>query len=308
MRRVKFVSVAVLYVSASCLCAADDPAVSFRVAADTVEIQIGDIAVASYVFEDPEILRPYFAHVKTIDGQQVTRNHPPRKSDRKDHATMHPGIWLAFGDVNGHDFWRNKARVEHVEFVQKPSAEKNVGSFVERKRYVASDGEVVCEEEFRFAIRAAKESYVLYLESQFSHDQEFYFGDQEEMGLGVRVTTSISQIEGGRLRDSHGRKGAKKIWSQSAEWCDYSGLVNGRAAGIAVLTHPANFRTSWWHARNYGLLAANAFGRAAMQKGKPDRTVVKPGESFRLRYAAWVHGDVDKSQISDRYQAYSALR
>ena len=304
MRLAAIVSAFVLSISA---CAADDPAVNFQVEADSVVIQIDEQAVASYVFEDAQILRPYFAHVKTLDGQQVTRNHPPQKTDRKDHATMHPGIWLAFGDVSGHDFWRNRARVEHVEFIQSPSAEKNVGSFVERKRYVAASGEVVCEEEFRFAIRTTGDSYTLYLESHFSSDEEFYFGDQEEMGLGVRVATPVSEIGGGRIRNSKGRKGARKIWSKAAKWCDYSGEVEGRPVGVTTMAHPTNFRSSWWHARNYGLMAANAFGRAAMQKGKPDRTVVESGESLRLRYAVWVHGDADTKAIETQYEGYSRM-
>ena len=33
------------------------------------------------------------------------------RQDLDDHPTMHPGLWLAFGDINGADFWRNKGRV-----------------------------------------------------------------------------------------------------------------------------------------------------------------------------------------------------
>ncbi len=42
--------------------------------------------------------------------------------DALDHDTMHPGIWLGFGfgDISGHDFWRNKAAMEHVRFVSEP--------------------------------------------------------------------------------------------------------------------------------------------------------------------------------------------
>ena len=53
--------------------------------------------VATYIHADKKIKRPYFAHVKTRSGIQVTRNHPPIVGkDRKDHDTMHPGIWMAF--------------------------------------------------------------------------------------------------------------------------------------------------------------------------------------------------------------------
>ena len=38
---------------------------------------------------------------------QVTRHHPPIEGqDRVDHGTFHPGIWMAFGDISGSDYWR----------------------------------------------------------------------------------------------------------------------------------------------------------------------------------------------------------
>jgi len=286
---------------------AADPHLSFMETSGQFAINVDDHPIASYVYSDKKILRPYFAHVKAPGGVQVTRNHPPQPGDRDDHATMHPGIWLAFGDLGGADFWRNRAQVEHIQFIQPPAAERNVGSFIEQKRYVNTDGSVVCNEEFRVAIRAKEDGYAFYLESHFSSDNEFYFGDQEEMGLGIRVATPISEIGGGTMTDSRGRQGAQQIWSHSAAWCDYSGAVDGQHVGMTVMCHPTNFRESWFHARNYGLIAANPFGRAAMQKGEASRVVVKPGETHVLRYAVWIHGNVDAEEIASAYNEYANL-
>jgi hypothetical protein len=50
--------------------------------------------------------------LRAPSGVAVTRHHPPiAGSDATDHDTMHPGVWLAFGDLNAQDFWRNKARI-----------------------------------------------------------------------------------------------------------------------------------------------------------------------------------------------------
>ncbi len=77
--------------------------------------------VAEYVFEDAEILRPYFTRLHSPTGILLTRNHPPvAGTDATDHATMHPGIWLAIGDINGQDFWRNKAKIKHIRFTSEP--------------------------------------------------------------------------------------------------------------------------------------------------------------------------------------------
>ena len=266
------------------------PSVTFEQRNHEVVIRVADQPVASYVFRDTETLRPYFAHVKTLRGTQVTRNHPPiMDKDSEDHKTMHPGIWMAYGDLSGSDFWRNKARIAHVRFVQKPTGGSGIGSFTEEKHYLRSDGNLICREEFRFEIQVQAGGYLLIWDSTFRSDKEFYFGDQEEMGLGVRVATFITEKKGGRLTDSEGREGARAIWSQAARWCDYSGRIENRWAGITVMCHPENFRDSWMHARDYGLIAANPFGRKAMRKGPFSRKRVRKGESLRLQYAMWVH-------------------
>ena len=51
---------------------------------------------------------------------------------------MHPGLWLAFGDVGGADFWRTKGAVQHVGFVGKPEATRDGGTFAVRNRYRAA--------------------------------------------------------------------------------------------------------------------------------------------------------------------------
>src|SRR5687768_10660165 len=87
----------------------------------TLGISYAGQRVADYVYADRKILRPYFANVCAPGGVQVTRNHPPVAGDATDHDTMHPGLWLAFGDVSGQDFWRNKATIKHLRFIEPPT-------------------------------------------------------------------------------------------------------------------------------------------------------------------------------------------
>jgi hypothetical protein len=49
------------------------------------------------------------------------------------------------------------------------------------------------------------------------------------------------------------------------------------------------------HARDYGFIAANPFGRKAFRKGELSKVVVKPGESLRLRYGILLHAGEDDS-------------
>ena len=82
---------------------------------DRVIITDAGRPVATYVFRDDKILRPYFANVHAPGGIQVTRNHPPVPGkDATDHDTMHPGVWLAFGNLSGQDFWRQRGQASLI--------------------------------------------------------------------------------------------------------------------------------------------------------------------------------------------------
>jgi hypothetical protein len=255
-----------------------------------------------------------------LSGVQVTRHHPPIDGqDSPDHDTFHPGIWMSFGDISGSDFWRLKAPVRHVEFVDEPRGGNGKGSFTVRNEYLSQNdpSKVVCEEVARYTFLTRPFGYLLLFDSTFSGDQEFYFGDQEEMGLGFRVASPIRvgskpedkmQPGDGVIVDSEGRKNEQQIWGNTAKWCDYSGTMAGQLVGITVFTHPANFRPSWFHARNYGMLAANQFGRKSFGKGEESKVVVKPGEKFQIRYGVLIHsGPTDsKLDLAAAYEDYLA--
>ncbi len=259
-----------------------------------LQIQIDGKPFASYVWQDRNVLRPYFAHVHAPNGKQVTRNHPPVEGkDATDHGTMHPGLWLAFGDLGGTDFWRNKGKVQHVEFVEKPKATKDGGSFALKNRYVAGE-KTVCEEVCHITISVRPGGYLIDWASEFNGAEDFSFGDQEEMGLGVRVATSLTVKNGGQILNSTGSKNEKQVWGKQADWCDYGGEINGQPVGVTLMPDPKNFRRSWFHARDYGVLVANPFGQNAFTKGEKSKVVVRKGETFRLRFGVLVHsGKVD---------------
>jgi hypothetical protein len=283
--------------------------VAFLQSRTKLKVQISGRPFATYHWSDPQIRRPFFAHVHAPDGTQVTRAHPPVEGkDATDHATMHPGIWLAFGELSGADFWRNEGEVKHVEFVEPPRATAGGGRFAVRNRYIAG-GRVICEEVCRITIRPRTEGTWIDWTSEFSSPEEFSFGDQEEMGLGVRVATPLAVVSGGQILDSEGRKNENQVWGKPADWCDYSGAADGKSVGITLMPDPRNFRRSWFHARDYGLLVANPFGRHALTGGETSKVVVRPGETFLLRFGILVHSgpiDIDsayKSWINERKPA-----
>lgn len=274
--------------------------VEFRREPGTLHIQIGGEPFASYVYYDEEIPRPYFAHVKSPSGIQATRHHPPiAGQDEMDHATFHPGIWMAFGDISGNDYWRLKGKVEHEMFVDGPSGGPGQGSFTVRNYYLKQGGsDRVAAEVARYRIQVTPFGYLLLWDSTFTPvAEEIVFGDQEEMGLGVRVQTPISVNYGGEMVDSEGRKNEAQIWGTQADWVDYRGEVQGQWVGILLMPHPDNFRRSWYHARDYGVIVANPFGRQAMKAGPESRVVVRSGEELRLRYGLLIHSSPTREGI-----------
>jgi hypothetical protein len=268
--------------------------VTFVRAADQLQIKLGGQPVATYVFRDDTVLRPYFTHLYASGAIPVTRSFPPVEgTDPTDHATMHPGLWLAFGDINGVDFWRNKGRVEHERFVEPPTGGPSRGSFVVRNRYVARPGEEpVCFETSRVTILARPTTILLVIDSELASEaHELAFGAQEEMGLGVRVATPLAVKQGGHLVNSDGLAGERQAWGKHADWCDAAGIVDGQRAGVTLMPDPVGFGSGWFHVRDYGLMVANPIERSAHKKGEPAKLLVARGKSLRLRFGVLLHAE-----------------
>ncbi|MAT15670.1 MAG: hypothetical protein CMJ46_10430 [Planctomyces sp.] len=288
---------------------AEDIGFRFEQSENSVTILHNEVAIASYVFDDPEITRPYLAHVKTVSGIQITRNHPPQPDDPQDHANFHPGIFLAFGDINGNDYWRLKSKVKHAGFVEPPNSK--TGAFTVENHYLDQDGsKAICVEKCRYQFVENGGGYLILMQSEFhSSENEFYFGDQEEMGLGARLATPLREKNGtGRILNSEGQETAALTWGQEAKWVDYSGEIKDHHVGIMMMTHPSNARPSWWHNRDYGLFAANLFGRKAMKQGEISKITVQPGEIFKLGFGVYVHeGDPSVNDLQVTYKRYVKL-
>ena len=275
------------------VCSMAEDGFAVKQSTDSLAIRFANEPVAEYVFQDAKILRPYFTRVHVPGGMQITRNHPPiQGKDATDHDTMHPGLWLAFGDINGQDFWRNKAVIKHNRFIAPAVVNDGNLTFSTESSLQTSEGKRMGTQISRFIFSKKSGGYLLVWDVAFlATEQDLCFGDQEEMGLGVRVSTAITEKNGGLISSSTGAKGAKETWGKAHGWCDYSGVIGDAKAGIAIIPDPKNFRPSWFHNRDYGLMVANPFGRKAMNQGEVSSIVVKKGEELRLRFAVFFHAE-----------------
>lgn len=264
-----------------------------------ITIRLGTQPIATYVDDDPKITRPYFSNIHAPDGTPITRTHPPdptRDKDNDDHPDYHPGIWLAFGDIGGVDVWRLKGRVRHVEFSTAPTASDQSFSFTVRNAYESLDTppRIVAEERCTYTFQRAENGFTLRAASEFLPGKEFAFGDQEEMGLGLRLATNLTvKHGGGALLNSEGGKNESGTWGKTATWCAGLNTVNGKTSGAMIVPSPKNFRPSWFHSRDYGLIVANPFGKKAMTAPNDDAiaadaTPVKKDDTFSLSFGVYI--------------------
>lgn len=253
---------------------------------DRLVFRQGANPVGEFLFDHPRILRPGFANLRAPGGILVTRNFPPVEGiDETDHADLHPGLWLGFGDISGEDFWRNKGRIEHDCFTGKPEWKDGRLSFATKNTFVTTRGTAIADMTNRFLLSPQGESLCLEWDAEITPTVDgFYFGDQEEMGLGVRVATEITEKNGGLITNSEGLTTAAKTWGQPAAWCEYSGSLDGHRVGIMVVPDHLNPHRAWWHNRDYGVFVANPFGRKAMKQGETSRIGVKRGETYRMKF------------------------
>jgi len=263
-----------------------DPGFAWQQTPDRLSITHAGRPVTDYVFRDATILRPHFQNLRAPSGVQVTRNHPSTAGEPADHATMHPGLWLAFGDISGQDFWRNKARIEHLAFSTLPVLQDGKLTFATGNRLLASDGSLLGTQESRFTLaRSGDSAFVLTWSAEIRGEgRELVFGDQEEMGLGVRVATELTEKNGGLVVNSDGLKGAKTAWGKRADWATYSREIDGRIRGAAIFPARTNPHPTWWHSRDYGVIVANGFGQRVLPPAGAGKLVVPAGEALKLSY------------------------
>jgi hypothetical protein len=242
----------------------------------------------------------------------MTRNYPMVLGVSGE-ATDHPhqkSMWLAHGDINGVSFWDEKGKIitERVLEVDENPARPSVTL---RNKLVAPDGATVAHETVSLAFSAAPDARIIDWDAKYhADDADLKFGDTKEGMMAIRTHPNL-QLEGptanGTATNSNGVTGPS-IWGKAAKWVDYSGTIDGQAVGISIFDHPSNFRhPTPWHAREYGLIAANPFGLSHFIGSSQNGSHVVPkGESLRFRYRFVFHrGNAEQANVAELYEAFA---
>ncbi|MEM0924781.1 MAG: PVC-type heme-binding CxxCH protein, partial [Planctomycetota bacterium] len=290
---------------------------SFHDVGDSLHIYFQEQRIATYLKRHPELTRRALVNVMSPSGIQVTRNFPPRSPEDLDpgygaedgiiHPIMHPGIWFGYGDVSGNDYWRLQSEVVFERFEQLPKGDRKQGGFTAINRLMSRDRQnEICRETSRYQFERVPEGLLLRLKVTYQSDaQDFYFGDQEESGLAVRVASPI-RVQGGNgtILNSQGDRNGGQVWGKEAKWFDYFGTIDGREVGLMVVPDPNNPRPSWLHARDYGVVVTNPFPKQPKERRQPYvKTHIEKDEPFSLSYAILIHDLPAEEPLNQRVAA-----
>lgn len=282
---------------------------------DRLRVEIQGRLFTEYFFTN--VPRPYCYPLIGPGEAPMTRNWPLKTmlDEEHDHP-HHRSLWFAHGAVNGHDFWSEQkdfGRIVHDRFLKIESGRK-AGIIKSANRWVAADGTLVCTDErtLRFySPRSAGERMFDFEITLTAANGPLTFGDTKEGTMAVRLAETMrlkGKVGHGHIVNSAGVRD-DKTWGQRADWCDYSGPVDGKTVGIAIFDSPSNPRhPTWWHVRDYGLFAANPFGQhdfESLPNKASGNLVVPAGQSISFRYRFFLHeGDDRHANVPAKYQEY----
>jgi hypothetical protein len=267
-----------------------------RPAAHRVDVLVDGQPFTSYLY--PRTLeKPVLFPLRTAAGVIVTRGFPlePRPGEAADHP-HHVGHWFNFGDVDGFDFWghstatpaANKPKMGVIvhKAVAAASGGAGRGELTARADWMIPDGTVLIEEETRFVFTAGPQRRAIDRETTWrAASRAVTFNDTKEGAFGIRVARGLELPSGGRYQGADGTTG-EAVWGTRGPWMMLSGMVEGKAVTLAILDHPANHGyPTYWHARGYGLFAANPFGRHAFDPKQGEaKFTLQPGQSMTFRH------------------------
>ncbi len=256
-------------------------------------------------------------------GKPMTRQWPMAEKgpgERDDHI-HHRSLWFTHEKVNGHNFWHEPRKkkgkksgqkhswIKHREFLKIESG--NEALVATRNDWLDPNGKKVLQDERTLRFGGDRDSRWIDFDITLQATEgPVALGDTKEGTMGVRVAAPLKPDakKGGRLVNSEGQVNGK-AWGKRASWVDYSGPLEGKTIGVCVMNHPSSFRyPTHWHARTYGLCAANPFGWRAFERSQSvDGSYTIPkGRSITLRYRILLHkGDAESAKLGEAFKAYA---
>jgi hypothetical protein len=307
-----------LFFFGSSLLAQKKETVEFVKGNHRIDILIGKKPFTSFLYPDT-LEKPILYPVYASNGTIVTRGFPliPLPNDPTDHPHQ-MGIWFNHENLNGLDFWNNSyaipAEKKHLygwiktdAILQVKGGEKGVLIF--HANWTNQQNQILAEEKTTLEFSGTDHQRIIDRVTTLTADTDLLFKDAKDGLLGFRLAHALQiptdqdqkftddkgnvtivkagtdKLPNGTYLTSEGKTG-DSAWSTRARWCKVYGKMDNDSITIAIIDHPSNVNyPTFWHARGYGLFAANPLGANIFTNGKSSTNLkVKKGESVTFRF------------------------
>lgn len=297
-----------------------------------VSITVGGKAFTDFVYTDT-MEKPFLYPIFAADGQTITRGFPwnPQPNDPTDHP-HHIGLWFNYEKVNGLDFWNNSYAIApdkkkqygwiRTQKILETESGQN-GKLVYLANWTDQQMNILLQEKTTYFFSAGNNSRVIDRITELTAVQNVNFPDAKDGMLGLRVahqlelpvsetkeykddkgnitkvTASKDASTTGNYLSSEGKEG-DAVWGTRGNWCMLYGRKGGDIISIAIIDHPQNpGYPTYWHARNYGLFAANPLGQKVFSSGKENfKFKLTPGQTATFRYRVVIASGKDRLPTS----------
>lgn len=283
-----------------------------------VDIFIGGKPFTSFLYPDT-LEKPVLYPLHAANGTLITRGFPiaPRAGDPTDHP-HHIGIWFNFENLNGLDFWNNSyaipaSKKSSYGWIRTDRILEAKGGATGVLAYHANwtnqQKEVILEETTRFEFSGDGNQRIIDRVTTLKADMTAVFKDAKDGMLGLRLAHelqipdaadqkftddkgNVTVVKGGTDKLANGTyltsagKTGNDAWSTRGVWCKVYAKMGADSVSIAIIDHPKNVNyPTFWHARGYGLFAANPLGEKIFTNGKSEKNLtLQKGESVTFRY------------------------
>jgi Methane oxygenase PmoA len=283
-----------------------------------VDVFIAGRPFTTFLYTD-SIEKPVLYPIHAANGTTVTRGFPfnTQPGDPTDHP-HHLGLWLNFENVNGLDFWNNSYAIPKekkpsygwvkTEKVLKISGGKT-GILGYQANWTNHEGDVLLEETTRFEFTGTRHRRIIDRITVLKATTTVLFTDAKDGLLGLRLAHALEMpstkdqkftddkgnativkggtdtIPNGNYLTSEGKQG-NDAWSTRGRWCKVYGRMGQDSISIAIIDHPKNPNyPTFWHARGYGLFAANPLGEKIFTNERSSKNLqLTKGQSVTFRF------------------------
>lgn len=292
-----------------------------------IEVTVGGRPFTTYYFDDV-VAKPYLMPLRTASGIVISRDFPvvntvtPADEKTRSFEPHQRPLYFGHGNIDGLNFWAEKAfdpyyhghsqqaygRMSLIK-IENAAGGPNNGTVRARFNVLAPSGRVIAEETQTFIFSGDDRTRIIDCEFVIhaSHGP-VTFGDTKEGTFAIRLGAALS-APNDHMLNSNGAQGEAAIWGKPADWVSYSGAVSGKDVTVTAFDSPKSFRhPTTWHARAYGLLAANPFGWREFSKDpmKDGSWTVPEGESLTFRYRVSIYdGKLSPERLAAMYRQYS---